>query len=210
VEATFNGVKMGTMMSQARRFPPFQKLITMLIPPSVKQKRRENSDYSVEKVTRRIERGANASPNFMSYILRHNDEKGMSRPEIDGTAAVLFVAGSETTAILLSGLCYHLLKNPAAMARLNGEIRGAFETEEEITISAVEHLPYLMAVFQESLRIYPPAPAAFERVVPGEGDEICGQWIPGGVSLPILTFVSSRKLTIYLDQSRCLQLGHQP
>jgi cytochrome P450 len=33
----------------------------------------------------------------MSYILRHNDEKGMSLDEIGENANVLIVAGSETT-----------------------------------------------------------------------------------------------------------------
>ena len=47
-----------------------------------------------------------------SYILRHNDERGMSRDEIMKTSGTLTVAGSESTATLLSGALFHLLKSP--------------------------------------------------------------------------------------------------
>jgi cytochrome P450 len=186
VSSTFRGIKAGIIMSAAKWFPPFERVIQMLIPPSMKAIRRENFDYTCEKVTRRMELGPGGRPDFMSYILRHNDEKGMSRAEIDSTTTVLFAAGSETTATLLSGLTYYLLQNPRTMHKLTDEIRTAFKSQEEITILSVSKLPYLLAVLEETLRHYPPAPSAFERLVPGDGDTVCGHWIPGGVSFPYL------------------------
>ena len=47
----------------------------------------------------------------------------MSRPEIIANSSVLIVAGSETTATLLSGATYYLLQNPTKLARLQDEVR---------------------------------------------------------------------------------------
>jgi cytochrome P450 len=182
VTAVFDGIKAGIIAGQVKRLIPSDRLLKLVIPPSMKARRRQNFDHSKEKVARRLELGPGVTPDFMSYILRYNDEKGMTRGEIDSTGAVLFAAGSETTATLLSGLSYHLLKNPTVMKKVVDEIRGAFQVEEDIKILSVGQLPYLSAVLEEALRTYPPAPSAFERIVPEGGDEICGHWIPGGVS----------------------------
>lgn len=66
------------------------------------------------------------------------------------------MAGSETTASLLSGVIYYLLKNPSVLEKLVKEIRSAFPTEEAITIASVSSLKYESAVLQEGLRIFPP------------------------------------------------------
>ena len=98
-----------------------------------------------------------------------------------GTAAVLVAAGSETTASLLSGAVFHLLKNEIALRKLTDEVRSSFANEDEITFAAVARLPYLQAVIDESLRIYPPVPGALPRRTPPEGDVIDGYAVPGNV-----------------------------
>ena len=125
---------------------------------------------------------------FMAYMLRHNDEKtGMTQQEIYGNAAVLIVAGSETSATLLSGAVFHLLKYPATLQKLKHEIRSTFSTEDQISFATVgqSQLPYLHAVVEESLRIYPPVPGTLSRVTPPEGDIIAGHSVPGNVSVGI-------------------------
>ena len=48
----------------------------------------------------------------------------------------------------------------------------------------ISRLVYTMAVFKESLRMYPPVPTALCRVVTDPaGDTIAGQFVPPGVSL---------------------------
>lgn len=49
-------------------------------------------------------------------------------------------------------------------------------------------LPYLTAVIDEGLRIFPSAPIGFVRTVPEDGDTVDGEFIPGGVC--ILSFPS--------------------
>ena len=68
---------------------------------------------------------------FMSYIRRWNDEKGMSVPEIESTFSVIILAGSESVGTAMTSVIHHLLKNPKDMRSLCNEIRGTFHTHHD-------------------------------------------------------------------------------
>ena len=141
------------------------------------------------KVERRLTQGVNEDRgDFMSYILRHKDSAGIQRGELDTIAATLIVGGSETTATLLSGVTYYLLKTPHAYKKLCVEVRSAFTSNDQITLVATGQLQYLAAVLEEGLRIFPPVPASLPRVVPEEGEVIDGEHVPAGVSTAKLLF----------------------
>jgi hypothetical protein len=137
-------------------------------------------DYTRAQVEKRLGQGTDRA-DFMSYVLRHNDERGMSRAEIQETFNLLMLAGSETTATLLAGCTFLLQKHPRVCEKLEAEIRGNFSTNNEITMFSVSHLKYLDAVVEESLRLYPPVPIALNRTTPPQGATICGNWVPGNV-----------------------------
>jgi hypothetical protein len=139
--------------------------------------------FASAQVEKRIKQGT-TRPDFMSRVLENNrdDGTGITRGEIDATSVILIIAGSETTATLLSGAVYLLLRNPDKLAKLKQEIDEAFQNADEIKILNVSQMPYLVAVLEESLRMYPPVPVALPRYAPKEGVSICGHWIPGGVS----------------------------
>jgi cytochrome P450 len=119
----------------------------------------------------------------VSYILRANEEKGMTPEEIESNVQFLIVAGSETTATLLSGATFYLLKNPVVLQKLQDEIRTSLSNEQDINLLSVMRLPYLNAVLEESLRMYPPVPATFPRTTPVGGAIVCGRFVPGGTSV---------------------------
>lgn len=182
VSTIFKSIKFLAYLQVARRFPPLTEAINLFLPRQLREQRRKRMQYNKDRVDKRLELGTDVDrPDFISYILRHNDEKGMSRLEIQACAAILTTAGSETTASLLSGVTFHLLNNPDAYKKLVDEVRTTFKHEGEINSIAVAQLPYLNAVLEEGLRMYPPTPCAIPRVTSPEGDEICGQWIPGNV-----------------------------
>ena len=123
-------------------------------------------------------------------ILRKNskyEEDGMSEEEVISMAQVLLVAGTETSATLLSGATFYLTKNPQALEKLTREARGAFSSPEGITIEATARLPYLHAVIEESLRMYPPAAVRLPRRTDGQGANICGMYVPPDVSLNLIS-----------------------
>lgn len=121
-------------------------------------------------------------PDFMTYILQNNDEKGMTRGEIDSTGALLILAGSDTSATTCTSSTWFALKNPSVMERLQTEIRSSFDSIDNITIASTAGLPYLHAVIQEALRLHPPGPLSVPREVDRPDVTVCGHLIPVGVS----------------------------
>ena len=119
----------------------------------------------------------------------------MSRSEIMETSGILIIAGSETTATLLSGATYYLLTNPEAYAKAKAEVRSAFPAPGDITLASTARLPYLHAFLEEALRMYPPVPTALPRRTPPEGEYISGVFVPGntGIAVPQFTAYRSSK-----------------
>lgn len=113
--------------------------------------------------------------NFFSF-------QNLSIDELVANAQVLVLAGSETTASLLSGVIYFLLQDSAVYQQLVDEVRSTFSSEKEINISSVSQLPYMLACLNEALRIYPPSASGLPRVVPKGGAQILGRYIPEKVS----------------------------
>ena len=95
------------------------------------------------------------------------------------------IAGTETTATALSGTTYHLLHNPAQLAKLTSEIRSAITSFDDMDLDTLARQKYLMAVLQEGLRMYPPVPSGLPRRTPPGGMAICGEWVPGDVVVSV-------------------------
>lgn len=107
---------------------------------------------------------------FFTYMLRHKADnapggKGMTHSELYDTGNVLVVAGSETSATVLSGTVWLLLRNPHVLAKLNNEIRTAFKHTDDINFisSNSRALPYLNAVIDEAMRCFPAIPGLQPR-----------------------------------------------
>lgn len=136
--------------------------------------------YTGDRLEKRIALGENTTrKDFLSYILRYNDENGMTPQEIMSTSEILTFAGSETTTSLLSSLVYYLASHPSAWRKLTAEVREAFSVEKEITMRATAGLPYLHACLEEGLRVYPPIGLTPPRI--SSGGIINGDNVPEGV-----------------------------
>ncbi|KFA52988.1 hypothetical protein S40293_09914 [Stachybotrys chartarum IBT 40293] len=186
VQMIFQSVKLFPFQEVAARLG-VQRLAPLLTPGHVKRGARDHHLLSQQTAMRRLESRNTDREDFMSYFLRHNENKdGLSVPEIVGNSSILIIAGSETTATLLSGTTFQLLKNPAVYRKLVTEIRSSFTSAQEITVERVGQLQYLLAVFNEGFRMYPPVPSSLPRVSPSGGDFIDGFWIPENtvVSVP--------------------------
>lgn len=118
---------------------------------------------------------------FMDYFMRSRGQPHeLSDAELIANSDLLMVAGSETTATLLSGATYWLLKTPHALKKATEEVRNAFKSEEEITFHEVRtKLPYMAVCLEEALRLFPPVPMSLSRSVPkGPPVQIVGLTIP--------------------------------
>ncbi|TCK05660.1 cytochrome P450 [Marinobacterium mangrovicola] len=98
-------------------------------------------------------------------------------------AIVMFMAGHETTANSLAWTWYLLDHNPRAAAKLHEELDRVLKGRTP-SLDDVPNLPYTRAVFEESMRLYPPVPL-LSRQARAE-DSIRGKEIhPGSIILVV-------------------------
>lgn len=104
---------------------------------------------------------------------------------ITSIATANVFAGSDTTAISLRAIVHFLITHPKCLERLRDETKERTE-DGRLSFPArfeqVSNFPYLQAVINESLRLYPAVGLTLPRVVPRGGTTICGRFIPEGVS----------------------------
>ncbi|KAH8880867.1 cytochrome P450 [Thozetella sp. PMI_491] len=142
-------------------------------------RRRPFAKVTTEKLQRRMAL-KEERPDLIGGLLKKKEAMNLTKEHIRSNAGLLVIAGSETTATLLSGVTYLLLKNPEALKKLTEEVRSTFKSEEEITLLSVGRLSYMLACLDEGLRSYPPVAIGFPRQVPEGGTMVAGEFLPQG------------------------------
>ncbi|RDX41687.1 high nitrogen upregulated cytochrome P450 monooxygenase 2 [Lentinus brumalis] len=101
----------------------------------------------------------------------------------DGVLAI--IAGADTTSSAMTTIVYCLLTHPDVYERLQAEVDKYYPSGED-ALSTKHHreMPYLNAVINEVLRVYPPVPGGSQRQVPpnGQGVLVGNLYIPPGTS----------------------------
>lgn len=208
IKNMFQSVKFLGIMRFAATYPMINRIFKFLVSsiPSMADKRKSHFEYTRKKTENRLDRQTDRK-DFTTYILRYNDERGMTREEIISNAGTLLIAGSETTATLLSGATFHLLANPRTLEKVQVEVRRAFQSEDEITLLSVGtpgRLPYMEAVLTESLRVYPPVPASLPRVTGPGGEMIDGNFVPPNTSVGVHHWAAYRSNSNFTDSQSFL------
>lgn len=154
VGALFRGIKGAVLGQMSREYPLLGKLVYLLVPAGLKRMMEEHQQYTRERVRRRLEKQGSGleRPDIWGLVLKQEEGKGLTLKEMNAQASLFMIAGTETTATLLSGLTFLLLKNPDKYERLVGEIRGSFVSEDELTIENLRKLQYMHACFEEGFR----------------------------------------------------------
>ncbi|RYP75506.1 hypothetical protein DL771_002391 [Monosporascus sp. 5C6A] len=177
VKAIFQMVRAATLLQVASNFPALKNMLLKMVPKSFMEEHENHMAFTRAKLSARMEAGKER-PDLVEGLLRRRDEWGLTMEKLQANSSILIIAGSETTATLLSGVTYFLLTNPDAMEKLKTEIRAAFGSEDDIDFVSVSKLPYLLACLDEALRMYPPVPIGLPRVVPKGGASIGGRFVP--------------------------------
>jgi len=107
---------------------------------------------------RRAQGNSKNHTDLLSLLMGALDEDGsqMTPKQLRDETMTIFLAGHETTALTLAWTWYLLSENPVAETRLHEELRGVLSGRAP-EIRDLERLPYLLAVVNEVLRLYPPA-----------------------------------------------------
>lgn len=148
------------------------------------RRRQLAADIAMDKIrsVAQEEPGMGKRWDLLSLMLGQDEEgeRRVHEHELLANVSILLPAGSETTATALCGIFYYLGRHPKIYEILACEIRTAFSSESDINIKSTARLPYLAAVIEEVLRVYPPGAETPPRVSPG--DVVGGFYIPKGVS----------------------------
>jgi cytochrome P450 len=132
--------------------------------------------------------GKETRKDIFHYILQGRDPEtglGFTRDQLNADAGLLIAAGSDGVALTLSATLFYLLKNPATFEKLKEEIRTSFASVDDIRTPKINQLPYIHAVFEESLRMTPAIPSPLPRLVERGGIEVDGIHIPEGIDVGV-------------------------
>nr|ALM25791.1 cytochrome P450 71CS1 [Salvia pomifera] len=128
----------------------------------------EKRDIVLDKVVQDHLKSLNTSKeNIMGILLGiHKGEiPGVSidLESVKGVILDVFTAGTETTTTILIWVMTELMRHPAAMKKLQDEIRGVMKGKQLMAEDDLLKMPYLKAVIKEAFRLHPPLPV-FARV----------------------------------------------
>ncbi|WP_084649971.1 cytochrome P450 [Stappia stellulata] len=125
---------------------------------------------------------------------RDEDGRPLSRQAIRNEAAVIFMAGHETTANTLAWAWFLLSQAPAVRAKLHAEV-DAVSPDGDPAFEDVSRLTYTRAVIEETLRLYPPVPILAREA--GQDDRIAGVEIPKGSIVMVVPWLLHRNPTLW-------------
>ncbi|KAH6639994.1 cytochrome P450 [Truncatella angustata] len=178
VNSIFESLKMLPFVQMINYYRPLKAIFERFEPKSITEQRIAHCKHSEERVNHRLQEGSD-QPDIWNLVMAAQESgEGLSLEEMHSNAEIFMLAGSETTATLLSGVTYFLLANPTKMQLLLAEIRGSFESTQDINFDSLANLKYLNACLKETLRIYPPVPIGSPRVIPQGGRAVLGVWLP--------------------------------
>lgn len=132
---------------------------------------------------------------ILALLMTAHDSEGqpLSNIELRDELITLLFAGHETTASALAWALYWILYLPEIRTNLLAEIEAL---HPEVDPMMIARLPYLNAVCQETLRLYPIAISAFPRVVK-QPMEVAGYALePGTVIMPSI-YLAHHRAAVY-------------
>ncbi|RTE67812.1 hypothetical protein BHE90_017814, partial [Fusarium euwallaceae] len=184
-----------TLLQAAKRLSIPESLLSWLMPSGLQASISLHERLTKDKVAQRIAMSNSSKrEDFFAYILRRG---GFNKDQLAEQAKILLLDGSETTATFLAGVTYCLLAAPAVLKKLQREVRSSFSSKDEIDGDSTKKLPYLHAVVEEGLRLFPPVPLGLPRTCPGA--TVDGHYVPSGTEVSVDNFVMSRDTRSFPD-----------
>ncbi|KAF0637148.1 hypothetical protein FPSE5266_04382 [Fusarium pseudograminearum] len=182
----FSGVKEVSFTTAMARTPWLNNLWKLVTPKQSMTKWAGHVETAREKVRKRLA-SEEKRPDFIEAMLERTGASGnqMTFEELASNAQILILAGSETTATVLTATTYFLASNPETLKKVVNEVRSGFDSENEIDMHSVNKLTYMLACLNEGMRMFPPVINGTLRQIRPEGDDIIGHYIPGGATVDI-------------------------
>ncbi|MGK7894914.1 MAG: cytochrome P450 [Xenococcus sp. (in: cyanobacteria)] len=158
----------------------------------MKYRRKQIYQLLQEEIDQRHSGGTEINNDVLSLMMAAQDETGktLTDAELKDELMTLLLAGHETTATMISWAFYEILRHPSVLQKLREEIE---QPGENLAPLAIAKLPYLNAVCQEVLRMYPVIPIIFPRITKIDMKIMGHQFEPETLLAPSIYLVHYRE-----------------
>jgi cytochrome P450 len=126
---------------------------------------------------------------FLTLLLHAEGPDGLSRSEIEDNLITFIGAGHETTARALGWTIYMLAEAPFERDRVERELTEVLSSEQN-PAKWLDSMPLTRAVFEEAMRLYPPAPSINRE--PIETDRYQDLVLPKGAQVLVMPWTIHR------------------
>jgi cytochrome P450 len=144
-------------------------------------------------------------PDFLTRFLsaREKFPDLLDEQQTEDYASTNVAGGSDTTAVILRALVFNMLTNSKIFENFLADVKTVLKARKQSgdgdfdrPISWAEGLTmtYYQACIKEILRYHPATAQILPRIVPDEGVELCGKFIPGG------TIIGCNAWTVHRDK----------
>jgi cytochrome P450 len=164
-------------------------------------------DAIIEKRRALLSEGGEAPRDLLTLLMSAQDPengRGIAEADVRANIVTFINAGHETTANALTWTLFLLSQSPEWRERAEADADQAFDSQGMV---ATEKCEILRAVFEEALRLYPPAAMLARQAI--ADDELAGVPIPAGTVVTISPYVLHRRRGLWdrpdaFDPSRFL------
>lgn len=147
---------------------------------------------------------------ILSQIIR---SKQFTDKEVADQVLTMLAAGHETTSSAMTWVAYLLATHPDVQRRLQEEIRSKISNlNEPITQSIIDSMPYLNAVCNETLRLYPTVPITIREAI--RETTLAGYPVRTGTTLMLVPWAINRSPQLWgadseqFNPERWMKEGH--
>ncbi|OAX77264.1 hypothetical protein ACJ72_08440 [Emergomyces africanus] len=183
-------------LAACRFYPWLFKLLLKMVPKSAKSLMAKHQTTTREKVERRLNSTVER-PDFLSHLQKSKHQ--LSQAEIVTNSSTLVFAGSHTLQTAITGILFHLLRNPESLAKVTEEVRTSFAKAEDIEFKTLLNLPLLDAAIKEGIRLTSPVPLGTTRLVPEGGHTINGEYFPAGTVVSYMQWAANMSPSNFAD-----------
>ncbi|GJN19619.1 hypothetical protein PR202_gb06914 [Eleusine coracana subsp. coracana] len=137
---------------------------------------------------------------FVDVLLSHQHEYGLTKDHLKALLIDIFVAGTDTSYLVLEYAMVELVRNPHVTSRLQDEVRHRVLNTQEMVVTeeVASSMAYLKAFIKETLRLHPPAPMLAPHYSLTEVD-IDGYVVPAKTPILINNWALARDSSVWKD-----------
>ncbi|EMD32294.1 hypothetical protein CERSUDRAFT_77592 [Gelatoporia subvermispora B] len=143
--------------------------------------------YGIQRAKERVQRGS-VQHDLFYYLNNEDGVQKEARPlaHVISDGALAVIAGSDTTANVITHVFYYLLCNPTEYMRLQAEV-DKFYPPGENSLDTEYHsdMPFMNAVINEALRLLPVLANGSDRTTPALGRLVGSIFLPGGTNATV-------------------------